>query len=382
MRFPAGAVALALLMILAGQAVHGGSHTGHETSVRCRGYMDAFSAGLNQAARQQAVAGLDHPARTRWNYAPGSQYRPVGIPLGQLSDQQRAQVHEFMRCTLSTQGYLKVTGIIQRDQLVRRLMDDFPWPLPDPLEIGSDFYWVARFDSDSGDALGVKIEGHHLSLNFRFSEGPASATPSVTPLFLGIDPAELEHGPLAGLRLLGQEEELAVQLVEGMTAEQKAGMSIAEVSPPGLTFKPDGEGDFSRRLGLQASSLSAVQRLQLWQLIREYTGNLAPDLAGSVDERIAADGVERVYLAWAGPWPDAETSAPREPFYYRIQGPSILIEFDHSGNILTRENDQVTDHIHTVMRIPGDDFSADPLRAHYRNSPHHLAHASGDTATP
>jgi hypothetical protein len=64
----------------------------------------------------------------------------------------------------------------------------------------------------------------------------------------------------------------------------------------------------------------------------------------------------QVAFAWAG-------SLERgQPHYYRIQGPSFLIEYDNSQNN--------ANHIHTVWRDFDGDFGRDLIGEHYRNAPH------------
>ena len=65
-------------------------------------------------------------------------------------------------------------------------------------------------------------------------------------------------------------------------------------------------------------------------------------------------------------------------FYYRIQSPVVLIEFDHQQPIALRglpRNVPTRQHIHTVVRTPnGNDYGKDLLRQHYekhRNDPAH-----------
>ena len=57
-------------------------------------------------------------------------------------------------------------------------------------------------------------------------------------------------------------------------------------------------------------------------------------------------GLERVHFAWAGP------IEPARPHYYRLHGPTLLIEYDNT------QND--ANHIHSVWHDPVNDFGARP----------------------
>ena len=59
-------------------------------------------------------------------------------------------------------------------------------------------------------------------------------------------------------------------------------------------------------------------------------------------ERIRAAGLEQIRFGWAG------NLEPRRPQYYRLQGPTFLLEFDNSRNGGT--------HIHSVWRDFQRDF--------------------------
>ena len=58
--------------------------------------------------------------------------------------------------------------------------------------------------------------------------------------------------------------------------------------------------------------------------------------------RVNAAGIENVRFGWAG------SVEPRRPHYYRLQGPTFLLEFDNSRNGGT--------HIHSVWRDFAEDF--------------------------
>ena len=69
-------------------------------------------------------------------------------------------------------------------------------------------------------------------------------------------------------------------------------------------------------------------------------------------------GFNNLRFAWAG---DKATGVGH-PHYYRIQGPTILIEYDNTQNN--------ANHVHTVIRDLKNDFGGDELIVHYRSEKH------------
>ena len=80
--------------------------------------------------------------------------------------------------------------------------------------------------------------------------------------------------------------------------------------------------------------------------------------------------LDDTYFCWIG-----ETDG-EHPFYYRIQSPVIMIEFDeHAGVFLSNEEPERF-HIHTIVRTPnGNDYGMDLLRMHYAQA--HPGHRPG-----
>jgi hypothetical protein len=107
--------------------------------------------------------------------------------------------------------------------------------------------------------------------------------------------------------------------------------------------------------GLAAEQMSSAERAQLRQLIELYVGRVTPEAAKDALLRLDRAGFGKVRFAWAG------GIEPGQPHYYRIHGPTLLIEYDDT------QND--ANHIHTVYRDLERDLGGDALRAHYRNDP-------------
>jgi hypothetical protein len=59
-------------------------------------------------------------------------------------------------------------------------------------------------------------------------------------------------------------------------------------------------------------------------------------------------------------------------FYYRIQSPVVMIEFDHHKGVVLNNLEPEKFHVHTIVRTPnGNDYGMDLLRLHYETAPHH-----------
>jgi hypothetical protein len=96
--------------------------------------------------------------------------------------------------------------------------------------------------------------------------------------------------------------------------------------------------------------MTAPQRDLLMKVIDSYTGLMAPDIAADRLAKIKAAGLDNVAFAWAG-------SIERgQRHYYRVQGPTFLIEFDNSQNN--------GNHVHSIWRDFQGDFGRDLLREH------------------
>jgi hypothetical protein len=96
--------------------------------------------------------------------------------------------------------------------------------------------------------------------------------------------------------------------------------------------------------------MTPPQRQLLMKLIEVYTSQMTEDLAAERNEQIRKAGVEKIGFAWAGP------VEPGQRHYYRVQGPTFLIEFDNTQNN--------GNHIHSVWRDFAGDYGRDLLREH------------------
>jgi hypothetical protein len=112
--------------------------------------------------------------------------------------------------------------------------------------------------------------------------------------------------------------------------------------------------DINTPKGIHAATLSESQRDGFRELLRVYIERLDDDTAAAEWSRVAPS-LGELHFAWAG------GLERKQPHYYRIQGPRLLIEYD---NVQNNAN-----HIHAVWRDPEGDFGRDILAEH-----HALAH--------
>jgi Protein of unknown function (DUF3500) len=306
----------------------------------------AWLATLGADARRRAVFAFADRERMNWGYVPR---RREGVPFKDMAPPSRAAAHELMKASLSAVGYDKAVNVIRLEGVLRQL-ETFGGLMRDP-----DNYAVTVFGSPgSGAPWGWRLEGHHLSLNFTLVPGgPIAATPA----FLGANPATVPRGAHAGLRALAREEDLGRALAQSMDAAQRGRMVIGGRSLGDIVAGPSRGERLTTPAGVAAADLGPAQREQLVRLIEEYARNMRGEVADAELKRLREAGLERVHFAWAGPL------EPGHAHYYRVHGPTVLIELDNT------QND--ANHIHSVWQDPRNAFGVDLLRAHYQRGHRH-----------
>jgi hypothetical protein len=215
-----------------------------------------------------------------------------------------------------------------------------------------DLYYVTLFSTPSGSSpLGWRVEGHHLSLNFLIV-GANRIAP--TPCFLGTNPAEVRHGPMEGLRVLAAEEDLARRLLLSLDQSQVSRALIDVEAPADIVTRAEPRVKLDDPVGIAASELTQAQPQILMDLILEYVSRIPRDVADARMNQIEREDGSHIHFAWAG------SRERGQPHYYRVHGPSFLIEYDNTQNS--------ANHIHSVWRDIQDDWGEDLLRSHYTRS--------------
>ena len=325
------------------QAHKGHSH-GHaeEMADAATHFLDALGPKL----RAQATFAFDGKDRKDWHFIPKDR---IGVSLREMNLEQRKAAHDLLRSPLSAKGYLKATAIMSLEAVLHELEKSLPTRKH---ARDQERYWFCVFGTPGGDEpWGWRVEGHHLSLNFSSVTGTVVSMPA----FFGANPAEVRTGPRAGLRVLAAEEDLARKLMASLTAEQSKQTIIDVEAPRDVITGPGQSIDVGKPVGLSAAQMNQEQKAILWQLIAEYADNFRPELAKQEWVQLKANS-DAIHFAWAG------TLERGRGHYYRIHGPSFIIEYDNT------QND--ANHIHTVWHSLSNDFGLDTLRRHYQKASH------------
>jgi hypothetical protein len=218
----------------------------------------------------------------------------------------------------------------------------------------SNKYYLSVFgDPDSSDVWGWRVEGHHLSVNYT---AIGRSVEVVSPVFFGANPAKVPSGPHAGMRILAAEEDLARELVKMLDAKQRAVAVFSDTALVEMETRNDPKARALRTEGLRAADMTAPQRAQLRRLVDHYSGRVSAAARAHALRDVEDGDFGELRFAWAG------GSEVGQAHYYRIHGPTILVEYDNQQNN--------ANHIHTVWRDLRHDFGGDLLADHYRTHKH------------
>lgn len=335
-----------------------------QTSENIRDETNKFLNTLNKDELQLTSLSFKDSLRTYWtNFPIGLAKRP-GIRYGILSEESKIQFHHLLTTILSSQGYLKTISIMNLDDILNlmyetlyenNLISDENYEEIRSINFGYNNYFISVWgEPNKIEPWGFKFEGHHLSINLSV----IGNNYSLTPLFLGTDPAELTITKYAGIRVLSKEEDYGLLLINSLSEEQKINATLSQEVPGDIITNPQNTQRIIDYQGIKAADLVPEQKKILEILIKEYINNLEHDKAHEYLEKIKKSGIDKVYFAWIGSY------EIRKPNYYIINGPDFIIEYDNNG---FQKNGN---HIHSIWREKGNDFGEDILKTHYLKNKH------------
>ena len=318
-----------------------------------------FLGSLTPEQRKQASFDFSSDERMHWHFIPTETFPRKGLTIKTMNESQRGLAHDLIKAGLSQRGYLTATSIMDLETVLGALeaaqrAAASQAPRNAPLVRDPERYFFSVFGTPSTrDTWGWRVEGHHVSLHFTVVNGTLVAA---APTFFGSNPAEVREGPKKGLRILAAEEDAARALLESLDQAQRSKAIIETTAPTDMLTMANVDIKPLSPAGIMADALKPNQRELLMKLIDVYTGFMAPDIAADRTAKLKKAGVDKIGFAWAG---EVERG---KKHYYRVQGPTFLVEYDNT------QNDG--NHIHSVWRDFDGDFGRDLLREHLKSTPH------------
>ncbi len=291
-----------------------------------------------------------------------------GLRLDAVDDATRMAAMGVVRASLSSEGFQRSRDVMRLNRFLGDLVGA-------PQILGEWSYILCLFSQPSlTEPWGWQLFGHHLSLNCFVIGGQMVLSPG----FWGAEPSYADTGPFAGTCLFEDEERKGLELMRALSPAQQRSAIVAHSMvggdlPPGRRHFADnlhlGGAYRDNRIipyeGIKADALDAAQRARLVDLIGRY---IAPLPEGPLAKRM--EEIERhlddTHFCWIGGCAEDST------FYYRVQSPVVMIEFDHHIGVFLTNAEPARFHVHTIVRTPnGNDYGRDLLRLHYEQAPHH-----------
>ena len=326
---------------------------------------DAFLATLSAAERERVQRPMSSTEWRSWTNAfPVAEQNPHGLWLSRASATQRDAALAVVEATLSPHGY----GLTRSIMRLNAYLGEYIQQYQDSLTEWT--YLLAVFGEPSPtEPWGWQLWGHHLDLSCVIVGKQMVLTPS----FMGAEP---NIGP-DGTRALDVERAAGFAMYDILTPAQRSTATLHrsmrstdlphEINGPVDGRHLTGAGQDNRVVpyaGIRGDDLTRGQREALLRVAEPYVDRMP---AGPRNAKLAA--IERhlddTYFAWIG------GDDPDGAYYYRIQNPVVLIEYDNHPGIFLNNDQPEPFHIHTIVRTPnGGDYGIDLLALHYAQHDH------------
>ena len=338
-----------LLLFVAGSFLSCHSQTSNAVPGNMQTAANDFLKTLSTGQKQKAQFSFTDEERYNWHYIPKSR---KGIPINDLNDAQHKAAMNLLHSALSDTGYNKTVAIMQLENVLKVVENR---PANDNHRDPGNYYF-SIFGTPAKDSIwGWRFEGHHAAFNFS-SEN--NRLVSGTPGFLGSNPAIVLSGPEKGKQVLKDETELGIALIHSLTKDQMGKAIMNDVAPEEIITAASRKAMISDPKGILYSELNGSQKKLFMQLLSIYIHRYTRLFAMEMMQDIENAGLNNLRFAWAG----VQQSGPGNPHYYRIQGPTIIIEYDNTQNN--------ANHVHSVIRNLKNDFGGDELLEHYKQHQH------------
>lgn len=319
----------------------------HEAAEDMGTAAQVWLASLSEEQKKRAIFELNAPAREEWHFVPrpfeGEGVRK-GVTLKEMKADQRHLAYALLGSGLSHRGMLTATQIMSLEQVLWEMENEDP-------KRDTEMYYVSVYGDPLTKNWAWAFEGHHMSLNFTIIDGKVA---SVTPNFFASNPGVIHDGPRKGLKVLAREEEVARELAKSLNKKQRKEAIVEDKAPRDILTSADPMVESLGDAGIAYGDLKEGQQAKLIELINVYVNRVRAEVAEEELMAITEAGLDKIVFAWAG------GVEPKEGHYYRVQGPTFLLEYANTQN--------GAEHVHAVWRDFNGDFGRDVLKEHYQKS--------------
>jgi hypothetical protein len=309
--------------------------------------VNQFINALNKEQKAETVFPFDIEERYNFHFVPKDR---KGITFNEMNEEQKKAAISLMKTCLSEQAFQKSSEIMGLDLVLKELEKRAPEDhYRDP---GN--YHISVFGIPSASTIwGWRLEGHHISFNFSMNKGTVVAG---TPGFLGSNPAVVLDGPKKGTQVLKDETEAGFTLLHSLNEQQLKTAVTDNTAPKDIITFNNRKAALDDALGIGYAELTPAQKQMLLSLIDVYVHRFTKLFADDMLKEIQQAGLDNIHFAWAG----QKQPGVGNPHYYRVQGPTFIIEYDNTQNN--------ANHVHSVLRDLKHDFGGDELLEHYKTA--------------
>lgn len=299
-----------------------------------------------------------------WRYwmNPEIYMNQLGLRLDELRDPLRDAILRVLEASMSPAGYEKARNCMRMNHFLGEVVNA-------PKVMNEYSYNFQLFGKPSlTEPWGWNFWGHHLCLNC-FILGSQMV---ISPTFMGAEPNIIDEGPWKGLTIFNEEENLGLKLMQSLSKDVQEKAQIYKLMDDPLMPKDRFHLADQRHLGGAfqdnrivpyegvevARTFSVAQQKMLLQLIEAFICYL-PEEPLRARMRLIEQHLPETRWAWIGSFDDDAV------FYYKIQSPVILVEFDHHSGVFLTNEEPWKCHIHTLVRTPnGNDYGKELYRLH------------------
>ncbi|KAH6698485.1 hypothetical protein BKA61DRAFT_583310 [Leptodontidium sp. MPI-SDFR-AT-0119] len=265
-------------------------------------------------------------------------FSPFGLRLEETSKELSDSILRVMELTLSPEGYEKVSNA--------RWVNKFLGDLCNGRSVLNEFSYNFQIFGEPSDQApwGWSIFGHHLCMCAFINRRQLH----MAPVFLGAEPNEIDEGPHKETTMMKAEERMGLELMQSLSPEQQKEAQVYEKNRHICGAFQDNR--IVPYEGVNIGCLSEKHQSMMMEILSEFLIYLP---AASLKMRLLqiTKHLSETYFSWIGGYSDSD------PFYFRIQSPVIVVEFDHHSGVFLSNTQPQRFHIHTIARAPnGGDY--------------------------